>query len=218
MSRFERNKLLVEGEQDKRVIPFLLDAHVVWGDSKAAWPANIIAYSGVSDLLNDGEIQTQLKTPNLEALGIIVDANDSMPDRWRTIRSRCLAAFPNLREHIPAEGLIEINDLGLRLGVWIMPDNRTSGMLETFLSFLVPDEDEEVWKLTSAHVENAGQLGAPFREVHRDKAKVHSWLAVQDPPGESLHMAVLRHILDPNASEGDAFISWFVNLYSLDRR
>lgn len=218
MSRYERNKLLVEGEQDKRVIPYLLDAHVVWGDTKTEWPTNIVSYNGVDDLLEEGEIQTQLKTPELETLGIIVDANDSVLDRWRAIRSRCLTAFPNLSEDIPKEGLIALNDLGLRLGVWIMPDNETSGMLETFLSCLVPDDNEEVWALTGKHVENAKQLGAPFRDVHRDKARIHSWLAVQDPPGESLHLAVLQRILDPNASECEAFVNWFVNLYTLDPR
>jgi len=218
MSRHSRNKLLVEGEQDKRVFPFLLDAHIVWGNSEVDWPVDIVAYNGVDDLLEDGEIQTQLKTPEIEALGIVVDANDSLESRWQAIRGRCLAAFPSLVEDLPQEGLITVNDSGLRLGIWIMPDNRTVGMLETFLSCLVPSDSEGVWTLTSQFIDNARDHGAPFKDVHRDKAKIHSWLAVQDPPGESLHLAVLQRILNPTASESDAFVNWFIDLYALDRR
>ena len=218
MSRYNRNKLLVEGEQDKRVFPYLLDAHIVWGDSKVDWPVNIIAYNGVDDLLEDGEIQTQLKTPEIEAIGIIVDANDSLKSRWQAIRGRCLLAFPNLAEDLPQEGLIAVNSSGLRLGIWIMPDNKTVGMLETFLSYLIPNDTDGVWALTSQYVDDAKKQGAPCKDVHHDKAKIHSWLAVQDPPGESLHLAVLQRILNPTASANDAFVSWFTKLYSLDRR
>lgn len=115
MSRFTTHMLLVEGEQDKRVIPYLLDAHIVWGDNKSEFPTNIEAYGGVDDLLAEGEIETQLKTPKLQALGIIVDANDSLDSRWQQVRNRCLTAFPELSETLPRKGLIAINDDGIRL-------------------------------------------------------------------------------------------------------
>ncbi|MCH8043575.1 MAG: hypothetical protein IID44_07635 [Planctomycetes bacterium] len=153
MSRFTTHMLLVEGEQDKRVIPYLLDAHIVWGDNKSEFPTNIEAYGGVDDLLAEGEIETQLKTPKLQALGIIVDANDSLDSRWQQVRNRCLTAFPELSETLPREGLIAINDDGIRLGVWIMPDNQTSGMLETFLSQLIPEEGDELWDYTEVHLD-----------------------------------------------------------------
>lgn len=218
MSSLRKHKLLVEGKQDKRVIPYLLDAHVVWGKDEKKWPTEIIPYDGVDDLLADDEIQTQLKTSGLEALGVIVDANDSLEKRWQRIRGLCSSAFPAIPEELPAEGLIASNDDGMRLGVWIMPDNRTFGMLETFLSYLIPDSGEKIWVLTEAHVDKAKELGAPFKEVHLAKAKIHSWLAVQDPPGESLHLAVLKKILDPTAAPCDAFVDWFVKLYKLVRR
>lgn len=218
MSRFTTHMLLVEGEQDKRVIPYLLDAHIVWGDNKSEFPTNIVAYDGVDDLLAAGEIETQLKTPKLQTLGIIVDANDSLDSRWRQVRNRCLAAFPELTETLPPEGLIATNDEGIRLGVWVMPDNQTSGMLETFLSFLIPEEGDELWERTQEYVDEAKRLGAPFKEVHRDKARVHSWLAVQDPPGESLHLAVVQRMFRPDSVNCAAFVEWFIKLYELERR
>lgn len=218
MSRFTSHKLLVEGQHDKRVIPFLLDAHVVWGDNKNDFPTDIVAYDGVDDLLATGEIETQLKSSGLQALGVIVDANDSLDSRWQQVRNRCLTAFPELTRQLPAEGLIATNADGIRLGVWIMPDNQTSGMLETFLSYLIPAGGDELWNHTDAQVDHAKSLGAPFREVHRDKARIHSWLAVQDPPGESLHLAVMQRMFDSQSVKCQAFIEWFVMLYDLERR
>lgn len=218
MSRFNTQKLLVEGEQDKRVISFLLDAHIVWGDNESEFPTNIVPHNGVDDLLAEGEIETQLKSPRLRALGIIVDANDSLDGRWRQVRKRCLTAFPELTETLPSEGLIATNDEGIRLGVWIMPDNQTSGMLETFLSHLIPADGDELWDHTEAQVDEAKKLGAPFKEVHRDKARVHSWLAVQDPPGESLHLAVVQRMFRSDSVNCAAFVDWFVKLYELERR
>ncbi|MCH8047718.1 MAG: hypothetical protein IID44_28830 [Planctomycetes bacterium] len=218
MSRFTSHKLLVEGEQDKRVIPYLLDVHIVWGDSKNEWPTNIVAYDGVDDLLAEGEIETQLKSPGLQALGIIVDANESLDSRWQQVRNRCLTAFPELPQQLPSEGLIAANEDGIRLGVWIMPDNQTSGMLETFLSHLIPDGGDKLWEHTQGQVDEAKKLGAPFKEVHRDKARVHSWLAVQDPPGESLHLAVVQRMFRPDSVNCAAFVEWFIKLYELERR
>lgn len=39
-------------------------------------------------------------------------------------------------------------------------------------------------------VTEASALGAPYRQTHRDKAELHTWLAWQDPPGLQVHLAV----------------------------
>ena len=216
-SRSEKNKLLVEGDEDKRVVPYLLEeAHILWGDSEDERPVDIQAYNGVDDLLAKGQIETQLKTPRLEALGIIVDANYKFDSRWRHLRDRCILTFPDIPEAMPPRGLICQNDEGLRLGAWIMPDNQTSGMLETFLAYLVPDEGSDIWKFSCETVEKAREKGAPFRENHLDKARIHSWLAVQDPPGQSLHLAIVKRILAPESDEAETFINWFVELFQLE--
>ncbi|EQD64650.1 hypothetical protein B1A_08755 [mine drainage metagenome] len=48
--------------------------------------------------------------------------------------------FPELPDSLPKAGLILDNQQEKRLGVWIMPDNNSRGMMETFLSTLVTDE------------------------------------------------------------------------------
>ena len=116
---------------------------------------------------------------------------------------------------IPSEGLILEHDYGVRFGVWIMPDNRLCGMLEDYLVSLVPDDQRDLLELARMSVAQAKAAGAPFREVHRTKAELHTWLAWPDKPGSQLHVAVLRRLLIPNRLESRRFITWFRNLFEI---
>ncbi len=196
MRHYNPNRLLVEGSDDKRVIPELIEA-----------------MDGVDQLLEPGVIETEVKASGLEALGIVVDADSDGAAQWQRIRARCLPSFPNLPRELPADGLVHANQAGLRLGVWIMPDNMLGGMLETFLAYLVPDQRKDVWAYACEAVARARAIGAPIREAHLDKARIHTWLAWQEPPGGQLHHAILQRILDPKAPSAKPFIDWFRRLY-----
>ena len=45
------NILLVEGDEEKRVIPYLMDHHVVWGDKEDEWVVQVKSHGGIDDLL-----------------------------------------------------------------------------------------------------------------------------------------------------------------------
>jgi hypothetical protein len=96
-----------------------------------------------------------------------------------------------------------------------MPDNTMSGMIETFLAYLIPDERAPLWQYAQEVSTEAKTKGALFTEAHRDKANIHSWLAWQDPPGLELHQAVMKRIFDPSHPKAQVFINWFKDLYSL---
>lgn len=70
------NILLVEGDEDKRVIALLMDEFVVWGDKRDEWAADIKSFGGIADLLEPGNIEAQGKVVGRRALGIVVDADD----------------------------------------------------------------------------------------------------------------------------------------------
>src|SRR5262245_50947660 len=124
------NILLVEGDEDKRVIPQLIEANGVrWGERDEPKIVHIESYNGVEQLLQPGEIETHLKASGLKALGVMVDADEDAAGRYRQVCSRCLKRFPALPAELPTSGLI-LEDDGLRFGVWLMPDNRSRGMLE----------------------------------------------------------------------------------------
>ena len=68
-------KLLVEGAEDKRVIPYLIEANgISWGENKEEAIVLIEVCGSKTELLNRYEISTQLQNSGLSALGLMVDA------------------------------------------------------------------------------------------------------------------------------------------------
>ncbi|NJK59995.1 MAG: hypothetical protein HC918_06785 [Oscillatoriales cyanobacterium SM2_1_8] len=203
-------RLIVEGADDKRVIPQIIEAHgIAWGETRAEAIVHIEDYDGVENLMK--AIGAELKRSELQALGIAIDADEDWAGCWRSLQQAWARSIPNFPETLPEEGLITKMDNDIQFGVWIMPDNRSRGMLETFLSYLVPEPTDAIWEYAQA----AQRLGASFRDVHRDKAQMHTWLAWQDPPGQQLHLAVKQQILRPGHPKAQAFVDWFRKLYSL---
>ena len=215
MSSPPHRKLLVEGATDKRVVPYLMEANgVEW--ERCDEPVHIKPYGGVEDLLKPGRMAAELRARGLEALGVMVDANGDASARWNRIKTRCDDQFEDLPDRIPQNGL-EVRHLetDVRFGVWIMPDNQFSGMLEDFLIRLIPEDEDSrgLYELAGRCVAEAARSGAPFKRVHQAKAEIYTWLAWQDEPGRQLHEAVHHQVLDPKRPESQPFVRWFRHLF-----
>lgn len=215
MAGYYTNFLMVEGPEDAKAIAGLIDQFITWGNSKDDWPVNIQPYGGIDELLKVGVIEATLKQPKLEAVGILVDGDDNPLGRWQSVRQRCLAAFPELPVELVPSGVLATNSRGLRLGVWVMPDNGSHGMLESFLRHCVGDPKETLWLYGEAACAEAKRLGANYREVHRDKAIIHSWLSWQDPPGQTIYTALIERIIKAESEHANSFVDWFCELYQL---
>ena len=213
MPKIETKKLLVEGAEELRVIPQLMEANgVTW--NRGEEPLNIINCDGVENLLKPKYISAQLKTPNgLTHLGIVIDADEEPDNRWKSLYNACLPNIPNFPQNLPAAGLIITLESGIKFGVWMMPDNQSRGMLETFLAYLVPDNN--LWQYTQNKVIEAKQQGATYRDYHLDKANIHTYLAWQDPPGKQLHDAVKQKILNQSHPQSVNFLRWLQELYEI---
>ena len=214
-----KNLLLVEGEEDKRVIPELIEANgIIWVPKPEKPKETVVEIEqkgGIEKLLKPSLISTSLKRANLVALGLMVDADEEPIARWNSIRNVCLPSIPDLPESLPEEGLIHATTIGPKFGVWMMPDNKLRGMLETFLAYMVGNEEEPLWKYACEAATEAKNLGASFKEVHGDKASIYTWLAWQNPPGRQLHDAVKQRILNPQHPKAKTFVNWFKALYDL---
>jgi hypothetical protein len=211
-----RKKLLVEGQDDLYAIVQLMAAHVNWGSKPQDWPVHIEPYGGVEKILASGSISVELKSPKIDTLGIVIDADEDLAARWRRLRSLCESAVPPLPSDLPSNGLITQTNDGKRLGIWIMPDNVSRGMLETFLKFLVPEPEEPIWVRAQEAVSHAIAGGAKCRPLHVDKSNIYTWMAWQDPPGQSLGTALLSRVLDARAPHAVPFVTWFRNLFELE--
>jgi hypothetical protein len=73
MAKPNPNILLVEGDDDRRVIPFFMDEYVVWGNKEAEWVAEIRSHGGIEDLLDPSNIEAAAMPTGCKALGIVVE-------------------------------------------------------------------------------------------------------------------------------------------------
>jgi hypothetical protein len=214
--RICRNILLVEGAEDRKTIPYIMEANgVSWPEKPRQAPVWIEQYEGYSNLLQPEVLATELKTNGLESLGMVIDADADMNDRWQAIYTSCRSFIPDLPEALPETGLIHKTEQGIRFGIWVMPDNRSRGMLETFLSLMIPDNSDSLWQYAKAATEEAKKIGAPFIPNHIDKANIYTWLAWQCPPGQPFPYALKDKIFDPTHPQAQKFVAWFKQLYGL---
>lgn len=208
--------LLVEGDEDKRVIPQLVEANGVTWENKHKEPiVTIKALGSVEQLLDKQRIEVRLKDSNLKILGIMLDADESPANRWQSIRNCLIERYPNIPEELPGSGLIHSSPEQIKVGIWIMPDNKEQGMLETFLQFLLPENGKALWDFSEQTCQQAKAQGACFKDCHSDKAKIYTWLAWQNPPGRQLHQAVTERILSPASPQAAVFMHWFKELFEV---
>lgn len=199
--------VMASTEPSRRVL-----AGIPW--PKGNEPVRIDEQDGIGNILAPGFIETTLKASGVTAVGIIVDANGDPAHRWERLRARLVASYPGLPVELPAAGAVHAIADKPRIGVWVMPDNVRTGMLETLLLSLRVG-DQALHDHARDATSQARALGAPFRENHREKAELHAWLAWQDPPGRQLHDAVrARHLL-PAPPVTDPFVGWFRQVFEI---
>ena len=147
-------------------------------------------------------------------IGVVLDTDEvGIKSRWQQINAKIEKYNYNIPPSPLRGGTILESQGGYpRLGVWLMPDNQQRGMLEDFLLELM-DPDARVF--TSDCVDSAVTAGlATFKEAHKTKSIVHTFLAWQDEPGKPLGQSVTSHALNTNHPLVEEFIGWINNLFN----
>ena len=206
--------LIVEGADDRHSIIGLMQHHTDWPDDSKRWPVFVEMGKSVDEILAPGYLSAEIKQRRVKSVGVMLDADGHAAGRYQRVQQLCERLFPELPISLPATGLITEND-DKRFGLWIMPDNRAEGDIETFLRNLVPDEAEPLWQHACASVQGADEIGSRGRETHITKANLYTWLAWQDPPGQSPGLALTQKVLDPHSDKAQAFVAWFMDLFQL---
>lgn len=187
-------QLLVEGANDRHVIWALCEQHQVPKTFSVEIPAED-GPRGVEALLES--IPVRLKISGLQALGIVVDANQNLVDRWRAIGTRLRQnGYGNLPSQPDIDGFITTPPNRPRVGVWLMPDNRLPGMLETFVAHLIPQGDRLASQAEACLQRIEEQGFNRYRLIHHPKAFIHTWLAWQENPGVPMGQAITAHVLE----------------------
>jgi len=197
--------LMVEGRDDeKAVAAFLVRRGYQWPDR--SWFPRVQEFGGIDALLK--ALPVALKGPS-RRLGVIVDADVDLDRRWAQLDGRfrdANLALPPAPEPLgtvitPPGGSPE------RVGVWLMPDNRTTGAIEDFLGRLVPSGDP-VWRLAQEATQRAIELGASLKEGAASKGSIHAYLAWQERPGMPFGSAITSEVLSANAPAANDFLKW----------
>lgn len=207
-----KNILLVEGSDDKKVIENLC--------------GNIISSLSIDTITgdedgNNGGIDSLLKTipvilkARIDTLGIIIDADVSVINRWNQVRNRLIQhGYKVLPKSPLSRGTIISEDLYPKVGIWLMPNNEIVGNLEVFVRYLIRDDDQLVEYVNKSLDDIERNEVNRYKLTSRSKAFIHTWLAWQRKPGIRMSQAITAKVLNERSPIAITFKTWMEELFS----
>lgn len=203
-------RLLVEGDDDLHSVVHLMALDGFdWEDESKVRPY-IHAEGGNENLLK--AVPVALKG-TYERIGVILDANTSLADRWAQLKNRSRREGVELPDSpVPGGTICAGSKPGRKFGVWIMPDNASAGALENFLARLVPSKDP-TWTYAGEVAVEARRRGARCLEKDHDKSVLRTWLAWQEEPGLPFGTAIRAQFFDTDSESARSFMAWFNRLF-----
>ena len=204
-------KLLVEGKDDLYVTASIRDTH------KLVDNFEIVDCEGVDKMPDQIIARIKRQRPEINAIGIVLDADQDLQARWNSIRD-VLSKEGYLVPISPAKDgtLIEGTGRNPTIGIWLMPDNLQSGMLEDFVRYLIPEDDLLSPYVSDVLTQLEGQVIESLYnpKSHRAKALIHTWLAWQKDPGTPMGLALTKTYLNHNADLCQRFVNWLNLLFN----
>lgn len=195
--------LLVEGQADKQFFQALLEkVNVHVDDIKIGTPSDhgapndgkTAAFRLLSTLMN------QLADGSITHLAVVLDA-----DYAHTGGLGCAGTIRKITQEIQPFGYGNANTSlpgltfphndGLNpVGLWVMPDNQSDGMLEDWVKKTVATEASSLMQHAVTTVASLPQQ--KFKSIHTSKADVATWMAWQTMPGGGLDTAIEGMLMD----------------------
>lgn len=199
-------KLLLEGNDDQ---------HVVWAlceRFRVDQTFDVIDCKGIEKLIK--QIPLRIKQSNIQTIGIIVDADVDILKRWQQLKNVLQKEGILIPDNLPKNGLVFTQTNHVKIGIWIMPNNDLNGMLEDFIHFLIPNEDT-LQPVVEAHLSSieTQQLNK-YKLIHRSKAFIHAWLALQEDPGTPMGLSITKRYLTTDEKICLKFIDWLNRLFN----
>lgn len=197
--------LLVEGNDDQ---------HVLWNLFKSySIPVSFSVEQCGSDSGVFKELGVRLKGSTTQAIGIVLDADVHPEGRWNSIKG-VLKKFdyPEIPDEPQSYGALVAREGKPRIGIWLMPDNVTQGMLEDFVCLLIPDGDE-LFNYAKTCINDMSSDLRLFKDAHQSKAEIHTWLAWQQDPGTPMGLAIQKKYLKPDQGKVPDFLKWVERVF-----
>ena len=206
------NLLIVEGVNDREFVYHLTNhVDIPHGAYEIhRWEKNI---GGFQTVVNS--LPGFLVGSDVQRLGIVVDADEHPAHHWTSVVNKLRDFGYNLPSR-PVRGGVVHSEPGKRIlvGLWLMPDNESTGMLENLAAALIVPGDP-LWGRAVDAVTRIPDSERRFKPTYEAKAHMHTWLAWQDEPGTQLGLAFDRHYLDAAAPPAVDFVQWLKRLFAL---
>jgi hypothetical protein len=203
------NHLLVEGPDDVHVFSHLLRYY------RLDTEVTIRPKGGINNLLEALEVELMQRAET--RLGIVVDADIDIAIRWQSLRHKLIKAGYTSIPLLPAPGGTMLKQEGRPMvGLWLMPNNTIPGMLEDFISLLIPAGDI-LWPIAQDIVQQVITKDRRFPQTQEMKANIHTWLAWQEEPGKPMGQAITKRYLDAAAPHAQQLIDWLCKLFDIEQ-
>ena len=207
-----KKALLVEGKDDFHVVDHI--KRISSAPEFCVIPAGGIDKSGGINILL-AEIDAQVKVPDRQTLGIVVDVDKNLTRRWQAVSNRLARSgiTPLPPNPDPTGTIIPAQNDMPRIGVWLWPDNQNPGELEDFIKSLIP-EDDTILPLSEKYVDKVlAQCPKQFKPGKKSRAQVHAWLAVRKKPRQ-MGQAIGSRDLNTKAPTCATFVNWLNRLFA----
>lgn len=203
-----KNRLIVEGRDDQWSILALTTRHGWNWDTPPAHFPYIDDAHGVDPALE--ALTVSVRT--YDRVGIVLDADVEPINRWASVRDRLTPLGLTLPQSPLTAGTIVENG-SKKVGVWLMPDNRSPGKLEDFLALLIP-HGNKCWAWAElATMKAKSEHQAEFSDPDFIKAQIHTWLAWAKEPGHPFGTAITAATFAGDSSASQDFVRWMTRLY-----
>jgi hypothetical protein len=219
-------RLLVEGDNDIHVITNLLMTmkHKPFkGYADADVYKNEFVVSAGGKEKAKELIPSVLDIPDLQHFGIILDADESAENTWKSLRNILKANGFDESElplKLPSKGVLIQQKGKPIIGIWIMPDNLMPikagdlAYLEHFYEQIIHPEDNFLRKAHSVIEEIASDKDCNFAAKDKQKAKIHTWLAWQSEPGKSMGVSLKKKSsFDLKSAAVINFVEWLESVF-----
>jgi len=200
-----KQKLLVEGNDDQHVIWALCEQFHITESF------DVIDCTGIEKVIE--QIPLRFKQSDIESIGVIIDADTDLKKRFNSLTKVIGNQGFRLPDEFPPDGLVVMFGR-IRFGIWIMPNNDDNGMLEDFISFLIPKEDKLFPIVNSTLDSLEHQKINEYQPIHRSKAAIHSWLAWQKDPGTPMGLGITKKYLTTDRETCRKLVNWLNMLYN----
>ena len=218
----QRSSLRVEGGDDLHAILHLLIRNGIDYDQQPwpSWFPSIEEVRGGKTGVLDN-VERLVRASSNGRIGFVLDADDSVRDTWRAMRSRLRRVGLDPPPAIPPQGFAgESTEYGARVWVWLMPDNQQQGehgegTLERFLEALVREADP-LWPYAGEATRHKAEHGARYGDAGVRKAELHAWLAWQEEPGLPYGTAIKARYFRHDSPVAEQFVAWFRRVFEGD--